>query len=51
MDDDSLREDEITAIKSIYEEEEIFTYDDTTRSGSFFVKFESPTEFEINLSI
>lgn len=49
MDDKSLREDEILAIKSIYEEEDIFSYDDDNLSGNFFVKFESPTQFQLLL--
>lgn len=50
MDDYVSRVDEISAIKSIYEEEEIFNYDEENRCGKIFVKYESHTQFELNLS-
>lgn len=49
MDDKSLIDDEIAAIRSIYEEEDIFSYDAETRRGRFFAKYESPSQFLVNI--
>lgn len=38
--DKSAQEDEILALKSIYEDE--FSFDEQTNKGSFFVKIEAP---------
>jgi hypothetical protein len=48
-----LQEDEINSIRSIYEEDEIFSYDDQKKKGNFFVKVELPMnikEFTVRLS-
>lgn len=46
--DKSAQEDEILALKSIYEEE--FSFDEQTNKGSFFVKIEAaePSFFSLN---
>jgi hypothetical protein len=36
----SIQDDEINAIKSIYEEADIFSFDSVTRCGKFFAKQE-----------
>jgi hypothetical protein len=48
MDDISAQQDEILALKSIYEDE--FFFDEKTRKGSFYVKIESldSNDFRIN---
>ena len=51
MDDKLLTDEEISAIRSIYEEDEIFNFDELTRQGKFFIKFESPSKFDLNLGI
>lgn len=38
MDDKSAQDDEILAIKSIYEEDDVFTFDEEKRIGNFCVK-------------
>lgn len=48
MDDKSAQEDEVLALKSIYEEE--FTFDETSNKGSFFVKIEAPESKEFTLN-
>ncbi len=40
MSDLSIQDDEINAIKSIYEENDIFSFDFATRCGKFFAKQE-----------
>ncbi len=52
MDDKSAQEDEIFALKSIYEENDIFIFDDQKRTGSFYVKHEPPNEcFNLNFGM
>lgn len=47
MDDISAQEDEILALKSIYEDE--FSFDEITRKGSFYVKIgSSDSNFTFN---
>ena len=41
-DDQSAQDDEILALKSIYEENDLFYYDEVKKSGKFYVKFENP---------
>ena len=50
MDDEAAQEDEILALKSIYEESDIFSFNETTRKGTFFVKISStpPQLFNLN---
>ncbi|RNA07733.1 E3 ubiquitin- ligase RNF14 [Brachionus plicatilis] len=50
MDDQSIQDDEILALKSIYEEEDILVFDEKTRSGKFIVKISSDeaTVFQLN---
>jgi hypothetical protein len=50
MDDDSAQQDEILALKSIYEENDIFTYDETSKKGKFFVRISSPLPNLFNLN-
>jgi hypothetical protein len=52
MDDKSSQEDEISALKSIYEENDIFYFDNEKNSGKFFIKYDSqPNEkFKIRIS-
>ncbi|CAF0833456.1 unnamed protein product [Brachionus calyciflorus] len=52
MEDKTTQDDEITAIKSIYEEEDIFAFDEEKRTGKFFVKIIPLNEtipFNVNL--
>jgi len=50
MDNEAAQEDEILALKSIYEETDIFCYNESTRKGTFFVKISStpPQLFNLN---
>lgn len=41
MDDKSIQNDEILALKSIYEEDDILVFDEETRSGRLFIKISS----------
>ncbi len=52
MDDKSAQEDEILALKSIYEENDIFSIDENNKSGKFYVKIEAPLNqyFTLNFS-
>ena len=52
MDDKSAQEDEVLALNSIYEENDLFSFDDETKSGKFYIKVESPgfKEFTISFS-
>jgi hypothetical protein len=47
----SIQDDEINAIKSIYEENDIFLFDFDTRRGKFFAKQEcvKPSQFLVNV--
>ena len=38
MGDKSAQDDEILVLKSIYEENELFSFDEQTNSGKFYVK-------------
>ena len=49
-DDLAAQEDEILALKSIYEGNDLFDFDEATRKGKFFVKFENP-DFNVNFGI
>ncbi len=40
MDDQNAQEDEILALKSIYEENDLFSFNETTKSGKFYAKTE-----------
>jgi hypothetical protein len=44
MDDKSAQEEEICALKSIYEENDIFTIDEADNIGSFYVKLETESK-------
>ena len=50
---DTAQEDEINAIKSIYEEDDLFMFDKEKKCGSFRIKFSSEnlnfTPFNVNI--
>jgi len=48
MDDKCAQQDEVLALKSIYEDE--FLFDEQTNKGSFFVKIESSDSKFFNLN-
>ena len=50
MEDQSAQEDEILAIRSIYEEEDLFNFDSEKKTGTFFIKISVPesNSLEIN---
>lgn len=50
MDDKSAQEDEVLALNSIYEENDLFSFDDETKSGKFYIKVESPGSKEFTIS-
>ncbi len=45
-----MQQDEILALKSIYEESDIFTFNETTKIGDFFVKITSPSPKMFNIN-
>ena len=47
MEDKSSQKEEIDALKSIYEENDIFTIDHINNSGSFYVKFETESKDQV----
>jgi hypothetical protein len=44
MSDKSAQFDEILALKSIYEEEDIFNFDSESNSGKVYIKINSPID-------
>lgn len=50
MDDKSIQDDEILALKSIYEDDDLMVFDEQIRSGKFFIKIcsDKPNPFRLN---
>ena len=42
MDDKNAQEEEVLALKSIYEENDMFSFDEASNSGKFYIKLELP---------
>lgn len=49
-DDQSAQEEEIMALRSIYEEEDMFSFDSTNKAGTFYVKITAPESSFFNLN-
>ncbi len=49
--DQESQNDEILALKSIYEEDNILTFDETTRKGIFNVKINTTNTFRLNFGM
>lgn len=47
--DKSAQEEEIMALRSIYEEEDMFSFDSTNNAGTFYVKITAPESTSFNL--
>jgi hypothetical protein len=50
MDDNLAQEEEINALKSIYQENDIFLIDESKNSGVFYVKLETEQFYTLNFS-
>ena len=47
MDNNLAQSDEICALESIYQEDDVFSFDKLTKSGSFFCKIKASSEFHV----